>query len=225
MLRAYFKHSFVKQYEKLRTFLRQEVCSNNLKDFALKKSLVQLGAVRQAFRGVLDRFAHAQAASFNVHVDHDLFAELAQTVQQGRTTVPGIKVHDARMRRLMEALLHAGVQAGSFTTRDLLRFILDRYDLTPQAYSPTQLRYDMRKLKAHGLIERQGRSYRYNLTERGRKICPLFVLFHKRIAGPLAGRLFAYRPDPRHRPETCKIEEAYHKADKAIEEIIQLLAA
>jgi hypothetical protein len=225
VLRAYFKHSFVKQYEKHKTFLRHEVCSNNLKDFHLKKSLEQLDAVRQNFCGVLDRFAQAQAASFNVHVDYDLFAELARSVKQGQTTIPGIKIQDARMRRLMEALLHTGMQAGGFTTRELHRFILERFDLSAQDYSLTQLRYDLRKLKAHGLIERQGRSYRYNLTERGRKVCPLFVLFHKRIAGPLAGTFFAHRPSQRQRPQPCKIEEAYYKADKAIEEIIELLAA
>jgi hypothetical protein len=37
--RAYFKNAFLKQYEKFATFLRNELCSNNLKDFGLKKSL------------------------------------------------------------------------------------------------------------------------------------------------------------------------------------------
>src|SRR5262249_21608958 len=42
ILRAYFKNAFVKQYEKFFTFLRGEVCSNNLSDFHLKKSLDNL---------------------------------------------------------------------------------------------------------------------------------------------------------------------------------------
>ena len=47
--RAYFKHAFLKQYEKFCTFLRNELCSNNLKDFALKKSLDNFGS-RYAYR-------------------------------------------------------------------------------------------------------------------------------------------------------------------------------
>src|SRR6202030_1250794 len=39
IFRAYFKHAFVKQYEKFSTFLRNEICSNNLSDFRLKKGL------------------------------------------------------------------------------------------------------------------------------------------------------------------------------------------
>ena len=36
------KNAFVKQYEKFSTFLRNEVCSNNLTDFKLKKDLNRL---------------------------------------------------------------------------------------------------------------------------------------------------------------------------------------
>jgi hypothetical protein len=56
-LRAYFKHAFIKQYEKFATFLRNEVCSNNLADFGLRKGLEHLAEVREKFVGVTDRFA------------------------------------------------------------------------------------------------------------------------------------------------------------------------
>jgi hypothetical protein len=45
VFRAYFKHAFVKQYEKFATFLRNELVSNNLADFHLKKGLDHLDAV------------------------------------------------------------------------------------------------------------------------------------------------------------------------------------
>lgn len=44
--RAYFKHAFLKQYEKFSTFLRNELTSNTLKDFGLRKGLDNLEAVR-----------------------------------------------------------------------------------------------------------------------------------------------------------------------------------
>ena len=39
----------MKQYEKFSTFLRNEICSNNLSDFRLKKGLEHLAAVREKF--------------------------------------------------------------------------------------------------------------------------------------------------------------------------------
>src|SRR5262245_23375122 len=63
--RAYFKHAFLKQYEKFLTFLRNELCSNNLKDFGLKKSLDNLEAVREKFQAITSRFASYQAQWLN----------------------------------------------------------------------------------------------------------------------------------------------------------------
>jgi hypothetical protein len=40
----------------------------------------------------------------------------------------------------------------------------------------------------------------------------------------LANSRFHHKPDPAHRPNS-KLEAAYHKADKAIENIVDLLAA
>jgi hypothetical protein len=52
----------------------------------------------------------------------------------------------------------------------------------------------------------------------------LLLFFHKRLCGPLANSRFHHQPDPAHRPKS-KLETAYHKADKAILDIVDLLAA
>ena len=102
--------------------------------------------------------------------------------------------------------------------------ILAVFGLTAEGYSLTQLRYDVRKLKAHGLLERIGRSYAYRLTEKGIQAGALFILFHKRVCGPLANSLFHHRPEDRS-PQPAKIERAYHEADVAVQNLIDLLAA
>jgi hypothetical protein len=48
------------------------------------------------------------------------------------------------------------------------------------------LRYDLRKLKGHGLLERDGARYAYRLTSKGVQVTLLFLFFHKRLCGPLA---------------------------------------
>ena len=52
----------------------------------------------------------------------------------------------------------------------------------------------------------------------------LFLFFHKRLCGPLANSRFHHRPEVNHRPHS-RLEAAYHRADKAIEHIVELLAA
>lgn len=91
-------------------------------------------------------------------------------------------------------------------------------------YTVSQLRYDLRKMKAHGLIERDGKRYAYRLTAKGNKAALLFVLFHKCVCGPLANSLFHSPPHTEPKPPT-KIEAAYRKADQSIQQVLQLLAA
>jgi hypothetical protein len=222
ILRAYFKNAFIKQYEKFFTFLRGEVCSHNLTDFHLKKTLDNLPTVRQVLSAVTDRFAAFQAQSLNVHVDFPLFQRLALPVVTGKSKVPGIKIHDTRMIRLMEVVLHCGRQMSGWRSAQIHQLILTTYGL--KHYSLTQLRYDLRKMKAHGLLERQGRHYLYRLTDKGLKVALMFVLFHKRVCGPLAHSLFNRTPDIKLRPKS-KLETAYRKADDSIQKIVDLLAA
>ena len=73
-------------------------------------------------------------------------------------------------------------------------------------------------------MERDGRRYAYRLTDKGNRVALLFVLFHKRVCGPLANSLFHRRPTQTATP-LSKIEAAYHKADRSIDQVIQLLAA
>jgi hypothetical protein len=224
VLRIYCKSLVARTYEKFGTFLRVEVCVNRLKDLGLNKGLEQLPALRQKLIAATDRLAGVEADLLNVHVDFPLFERLAQPVAAGRTRLPGIKIHDTRMLRLMEVLLHGGSQLAGWRTAQLYTAVLEAFAIPPTAYSLTQLRYDVRKLRAHGLLQRQGRTYSYGLTTKGIKVAALFVLFQKRVCGPLANTLFHHRPT-KTATLPAKIEAAYHKADVAIQNVINLLAA
>ena len=130
IFRAYFKNSFIKQYEKFSTFLRNELCSNNLRDLGLKKGLENLKAVRQRFQIITDRFASFQAEWFNVHADFSLLERLAQPIQKGSTRVAGIKIHDTRMIRLMEVLIDAGTTINPWSARNIHQILLERFRIS-----------------------------------------------------------------------------------------------
>lgn len=224
VLRAYWKHAFLKQYEKFCRYLRNELVSNNLHDFGLKKGLDHLDAVRKRFQIITDRFAGFQAQSLNVHVDFPLLQRIALPVTIGTVRVPGIKIQDTRVIRLLEVLLHGGNTVGGWTAKQIHEAVLTTFQLSAKNYGLNQLRYDLRKIKGHGLLERDGRRYAYRLTAKGVDVALLFLFFHKRLCGPLANSRFHHRPDPASKPNS-KLEAAYHKADKAIENIVDLLRA
>ena len=224
VFRACGKNAVLRMYEKFTTFLRLEVLSNNLRDFGLRKSLDELASVRQTLATVTDRFAAFEAEALNVQVDFPLFERLARPIVCGRSKVAGIKIHDTRMIRLMEVLLHSGTKIGGWRSAEIHQAILTAFGIRAQDYTLNQLRYDLRKMKAHGLLERHGRRYAYRLTDKGNKVALLFILFHKRICGPLANSLFHRAPRP-DLPPASKLEIAYRKADHSIQHLLQLLAA
>jgi hypothetical protein len=224
VFRAYWKNAFLKQYEKFARYLRNELCSNNLRDFGLHKGLDHLDAVRTRFQIITDRFATFQAQSLNVHVDFPLLQRLALPLTVGSVRYPGIKIHDTRIIRLLEVLLHASPTLGGWTAKQIHQAVLTTFGLSPKTYALNQLRYDLRKLKGHALLQRDGSRYAYRLTLKGGQVALLFLFFHKRLCGPLANSRFHHTPDPAHAPNS-KLEIAYYKADKAIQNIVDLLAA
>ncbi len=83
---------------------------------------------------------------------------------------------------IMELLLHAGTKVLGWRTAEIRQAILTSFALAPNSYTLTQLRYDLRKLKAHGPLERDGRRYSYRLSDKGTRAALLFVLFHNASA-------------------------------------------
>jgi len=197
---------------------------NLLRDFGLRKGLEHLNAVRTKFLAITDRFAGLQAQWLNVHVDFPLLQRIALPITTGSVHCAGIKIHETRIIRLLEVLLHGGNNLGAWSAKHIHQVILESFQLTEKAYGLNQLRYDLRKLKGHGLLERDGSRYAYRLTSKGIQVALLFLFFHKRLCGPLANSRFHHQPEPIHPPES-KLEAAYHKADMAIQDIVNLLAA
>jgi hypothetical protein len=72
----------------------------------------------------------------NVHVDFPLFQRLALPVTSGQYKIPGIRIQDTRMIRLMEVLLHAGPQFNGWRTVQIAEAIRTTFALSPETYTP-----------------------------------------------------------------------------------------
>src|SRR6202040_659755 len=108
----------------------------------------------------------------------------------------------------LEVLLNSGSHIGGWTAKQIHHAVITTFDLSDSTYRLDQLRYDLRKLKGHGLLQRDGSRYAYRLTPKGVQVAPLFLFFHKRLCGPLANSRFHHRPDPQHRPPGSALQTA-----------------
>ena len=168
------------------------------------------------------RYLDAQADLLASTVDGGALASLARPVVVGTRRVPGLKLEDDRVIRLLEALLHPGTFVADWTTREVHTRLLARHRLTAADYRLTQLRYDLGKLRAHQLVERLGTSRRYRLTARGLKLGVLLVKIRTRLLGPLASLASDERPRQPTRT-TSAVEAAFRQVDTALDHLCDTL--
>ena len=226
VFRCYWQNSLLKQYEKWQRFLRLEVLSNDLRrDFGLHKTLPYWAEIRERLAKVLDGFTGTQAQNFNVHGSFDLIAELAKPVRCGKSRVAGLRMDQLRPMRVLEVLVReVSGHLRRWTIKDLHAEILATFELKASAYKLSQLRYDLHKLRSHGIVERVPHSYAYRLPMAGHKQAILLIQFRERIFGPLAYGSLVHRPSKESMPDT-RIERAYHKVEESIDDLVELLAA
>jgi hypothetical protein len=221
-LRSYYQTSFVKQYEKGNRLLRTETCLNDTHHVAVGRHLENLPALKERLTATNARYLEAQAELLASSVDAGHLAALAQTTVVGQRRIPGIKLHDDRVIRLIEVLLHPGSFVADWTTRDAHARLIARHRLSEPDYRLGQLRYDLAKLRAKGLVERLGRSRRYRLTSLGLKLGVLLVKLRLRLLGPL-GTLVADPLRPRPTRHHSQVEDAFRQVNAALDNLCNKL--
>ncbi len=105
-----------------------------------------------------DRYLTQQSELLDSTLDTGALAELARPILVGRRRLPGIKLHDDRVIRLLDTLLYNGGLLADWTSGDAHARLLERHRLKESDSTISQLRYDLRKLRAHGLAQRMGRT-------------------------------------------------------------------
>jgi hypothetical protein len=222
VLRWYYQTSFVKQYVRgdVRSdrLLRTETCSNDTHQFGIGRRLENLPRLRERLAATNERCLALQAELLASPVDAGQLAALAEPTLVGRRRLPGLKLHDDRVIRLLETLLHPGGFVGDWTTRELHTRILARHQLTDAEYRLSQLRYDLSKLRAKGLVARLGTTRRYRLTVLGLKLGVLLVKLRTRLLGPLTSSVAEIpRPSPTRHPNS--VQAAFHEVDAALDHL------
>src|SRR5438094_7414735 len=220
VLRWYYETSFAKLYTRGDQhgdrILRNETCSNDTRHFGVGRRLENLPLLREQLDATNQRCLGQQAELLASAVDTGQLAALAAPTLIGQRRVPGLKLHDDRVIRLLETLLHPGGFVRDWTSRELHTRVIARHRLVGDDYRLSQLRYDLSKLRAKGLVERIGKTRRYRLTPTGLKLAVLLVKLPIRLLGPLASLIRQPNTNtaPRH---TNSVDAAYREVDTALD--------
>lgn len=181
-----YKKSKIKQYHKEGQALRTETTINDTYDFAIGRALRNLPALREIGFAANRRLLHVEALSHDCLIGEDHLDAVCQPVVVDDQRAAGLRFGDRRVLALMETLCLFAVSPTGFRHGDVRTAVAQLLGRNVDAYAPSQMTYDLRRLRLHGLIERVPKSHRYRITDPGAKIAMLYVRLHARGFRPAA---------------------------------------
>jgi len=163
-----YKNTTVKQYHKEGRALRTETTINNPADFGLRKGLSDLPALRQAGFTANRRLLGVQKISHDPAEGAAALAAVSDPVVTATSTrIAGMRITDPRVQALLAAICVFKLLPNGFTNRDLRTCLAPLLGRRPGDMTSGQITYDLRRLRAHGMIERIPHTHRYATTADG----------------------------------------------------------
>ncbi len=226
VIRSHYGHGFIKQYVRDHLLLRTESATNNVTDYAVKKSIDHLPQLQQKLSSIADNYLSVQQDILETFVDRGQLRQLSQpTFLPNGRRIPGLKLDHPRQLALMHALLRfSHIAAGNtFTTVELHPQTAEALACSIDDYRLSSLRYDLSKLRAKGLVEKIPRSRRYRLLPDGYRICLVFLKLFERIYAPLtAGLLRPFPADHKlQQQHLSQLDRLYQRVTSALDDLVQ----
>jgi hypothetical protein len=204
-----YKHSRVKQYLKEGRALRIETVVNKPWDIGVRSRLPNLPELVGKARQVNQRLLMIERAGQGCALGSALFERIHQPyVREGQRT-GALRFGDVRAMALAGALAVFAHAVAGFTNKSLRCLVAG---LLGAGYSSSQMTYDLRRLRLHGLIERIPHTNTYTLTPDGIRVAVFYSKLQARLLRPL---LAADAP-----PAPLELRRALRTIDKAVADYV-----
>ncbi len=212
-----YKHTTIKQYHKHGKALRTETTINDTRDFGIRKRLTNLPALREVGFSANRRLLGVQRLSHNpIHAEQAFTAVHDPIITDTGHRIAGLRLGDRRAHALLQALLVFRLLPHGFLNRDLRGLLAGLLGKTPGQLSAGQVSYDLRRLRAHGLITRIPGTHRYQITDTGGHHAMLLTHVHTRLLQPGLAQLTD--PDP---PAPSPLRTAARNYQHALDHLTQ----
>jgi hypothetical protein len=227
-IRSHYKKDWIKQYARDHLMLRTEVVLNDTYDLGIPKSIQNLAKLRRLLHPINQRYLDVQQDVLETFIDRDELRQLSRpSISPSGRRTPGLRVDDPRLLAVMQALTRFAplTHAGVFRTKDLHPFVAHNLGKTTDTYKLSQLRYDLAKLRAKGLVEKLPGTQSYRLTSQGYRICLLFLKLFHRFYAPLTTAILQPFHGDRQIPSDrqATLDRFYAAVDRALNDLTEHL--
>ncbi len=205
----FYKHCRVKLYLKQGRALRIETVINDADDLDILKGLAHLPQVQRAARQINARVLTMLRVGQSCAIENALFEGVSRPYARDGQRTGALRFGDVRVMALAGALCLTVHAVAGFNNRSLRALVAGLLGTT---YTTSQMTYDLRRLRLHGLVARVPHSNTYFLTPQGLRVALFYTKVHDRLLTPL---LAADRP-----PAPLPIRRALHVLDESVDSYI-----
>ena len=200
-----YRHSRVKQYLKEGRALRIETVINKTRDLGIASKIEHLPELVDRARQVNHRLLMIEKAGQGCAIGSALFERIHQPYNVEGQRTGALRFGDPRVTALAGALCLMVHAVTGFTNKSLRGLVAG---LLGSDYSRSQMTYDLRRLRLHGLIERIPATNTYVTTDEGIRVAVFYTKLGARLLRPL---LEAHVP-----PAPLQLRQALHAIDRAV---------
>lgn len=188
-----YKKSRVKQYLKDGIAMRIETVINDPYDLSVLRRLEHLPELVAKAREVNRRLLSMQRAGQGCAIESALFERVSQPYAREGQRTGALRFGEVRAMALAGALCVATHTVAGFTNRSLRALVAG---LLGSSYGASQMTYDLRRLRLHGLIQRLPHMNTYVLTRDGIRWAFFYTKVHDRVLTPLLAADSRRAPPP-----------------------------
>lgn len=181
VMKLHWKLSTLKIYDKSARLLRFESVEHNLRKSKKRGRLENWSDFVSESCGKLERFTNSLVLLDNGLIDRGRFEYWVRPSSRGEKRLAGIKLDDARMRAVIDALTRTSLLSDGITRAELTNEVNRRW----KKCDARQIGYDMSKLRGKGVLEKIPGTRRNKMDMRKLRALATLLLMREKVLKPL----------------------------------------
>ena len=168
IFKIHFGKLTLKLYDKGERILRAEVVVHNAKELKCKRSVSNFEEIVSKLNVIMNSFMDNLCYTHVSLLKDDSFEQLINPSKTGDQRLAGVDINKRRTIALMESILSLALKPNGYNANDITTLMKERLDKKQaKNYTPAKAAYDIRKLRGKVLVEKIGKSRKYQTTKKG----------------------------------------------------------
>lgn len=175
----------VKIYDKGERVLRIEVVCHSISALKCNRGVENCPMIIQKLRERLQAFISVLYFSHASFIDKGEFDQFSQPSKKGKQRIAGIDINKPRCRNVMKAVLELAIKPSGFTAKEVADKYVKIAQLAEGNYNARQAAYDLRKLRAKGIVYRKEKARKLRVTAKGVAMVVAIIIIREKIFKPI----------------------------------------